>query len=60
MAHKSKEACVGFGTHITTDRSSFTSPESDCTSNVSQVARKQHVDHHRVIHMEQSISLNQI
>jgi hypothetical protein len=56
MAHRSKAACVGSGTHVATDRSSFTSPESDWTPNVSQMARKQRVDHHRVIDMEESIS----
>jgi hypothetical protein len=39
MAHKSKEV-VGSVTHIATDRSSFTSPESNYITNVTQVARK--------------------
>jgi hypothetical protein len=56
MAHKSKAACVGSGAHVATDRSNFTSLEFDCTSNASQMARKQRVDHHRVIDMEESIS----
>jgi hypothetical protein len=59
MTHKSKEASDGSGTHVATDRSSFISWESDCTSNVIQVARKKYVGHHRIIHMEQSTSLNQ-
>jgi hypothetical protein len=40
MAHKSKEASVESDTYVATDRSSFISPESNCTSNTTQVARK--------------------
>jgi hypothetical protein len=40
VAHKSEELSVGSGTHVANDRSSFTSPESDCTINVTHVARK--------------------
>jgi hypothetical protein len=46
VAHKSEEASVGSGTHVANDRSHFTSRESDCASNVTQVARKQGVDRH--------------
>jgi hypothetical protein len=60
MAHKSKEVSVGSGTHIDPDRSSFISPESNCASNATQVARKKHVSHHRTIHVEQSISFEPI
>jgi hypothetical protein len=60
MATKSKEPSVGCGTHVANDRSSFTSSESDCTSNVTHVAGKQRVDHHRIIHAEQSSSFEPI
>jgi hypothetical protein len=50
---KSEEDSVGSGTHVANDRSSFTSPETDCTSNGTQVARKQHVDRRRIIHVDQ-------
>jgi hypothetical protein len=40
MTHKSKETSVGSSTHVATDRCSFTSSESDCTSNATQVTRK--------------------
>jgi hypothetical protein len=60
MTHKSKEASVGSGTHIATDRCSFRSPESYCTSNVAQVARKICVGHHQIILVEQSISFEPI
>jgi hypothetical protein len=60
MAHKSKEASVGSGTHVATDRCSFTSPEFYCTSNVTQVARKNFVGHHRIILVEQSINFEPI
>jgi hypothetical protein len=56
MTHRSKEPCVGSGSHVATNRSSFTSPESDRTSNASQVARKQCVNHYEIIHVEQSIN----
>jgi hypothetical protein len=35
---------------------SFTLPESDCTSSSNQRDRKQHVDQHRIIEVEQSTS----
>jgi hypothetical protein len=54
VAQKSEEASIGSGTHVTNDGSSFISPETDCASNVNQVARKQRVDHNRIIHAEQS------
>jgi hypothetical protein len=54
VTHKSEEGSVGSGTHVTNDRSRFTSRESDCTSNVTQGARKQSVDHHRIIRAEKS------
>jgi hypothetical protein len=65
MAHKSKEISIGSGTHVpgthvTTDRSSFISPESNCTSNVIQVVRKKCVGQHRIIHMELSTSFESI
>jgi hypothetical protein len=60
VAHKSEEGSVGSGTHVTNDRSRFTSRESDCTSNVMQVARKQSVDHHRIIRVEKSTSFEPI
>jgi hypothetical protein len=60
VAHKSDEASVGSGTHVANDRSRFTSRESDCTSNVTQIARKQRVDHHRIIHAEKSSSFEPI
>jgi hypothetical protein len=49
MTHKSKETSVGSSTHVATDRCSFTSSESDCTSNATQVARKKYVGHHQII-----------
>jgi hypothetical protein len=58
--HKSEEASVGSGTHVANDRSSFTSPETDNTSNVSQVARKQRVDCRQIIHADQSSSFEPI
>jgi hypothetical protein len=60
VAHKSQEPSVGSGTHVANDRSSFTSPESDCTSNVKHVARNQRVDRHQIIHAEQSSSFEPI
>jgi hypothetical protein len=60
VAHKSEEPSVGFGTHATNDRSSFTSSEFDCTSNVTPVARKQCQDRHRIIHVEQPSSFEPI
>jgi hypothetical protein len=60
VAHKSEEASVGSGTHVANDRSRFTSRESDCASNVTQVARKQGVDRHRIIHAEKSSSFEPI
>jgi hypothetical protein len=60
MAHKSKEVYVGSDTHIATDRSRFISPESDCISNMTKVARNKHVGYHRIIHMEPSISFEPI
>jgi hypothetical protein len=54
VAHRSEEPSVRPSTHVANDRSSFASPESDCTSNVTHVARKQHVDRHWIIHAEQS------
>jgi hypothetical protein len=60
VAHKSEEASIGSGTHVANDRSSFTSPETDCTSNVTQIARKQRVDHRRMIDVEQSSSFEPI
>jgi hypothetical protein len=60
VTHKCEEASVGSGTHVANDRSNFTSPETDYTSNVTQVARKQRVDRHRMIHVEQSCSFETI
>jgi hypothetical protein len=60
VAHKSEEASVGYGTHVANDRSSFTSPETDSTSNVTHVARRQCVDRHRIIHADQSSTFEPI
>jgi hypothetical protein len=60
VAHKSEEASIASGTHVTNDGSSFTSTETDCACNVTQVARKQCVDRHRIIHVEQSSSFEPI
>jgi hypothetical protein len=60
VAHKSEEASVGSGTHVANDWSHFTSRESDCASNVTQVARKQGVDCHRIIRAEKSSSFEPI
>jgi hypothetical protein len=60
VAHKSEKASVGSGTHVENDRSRFTSRESDCASNVTQVARKQRVDRHPIIHAEKSSSFEPI
>jgi hypothetical protein len=60
MAHQSEEPSVGFDTHVANDRSSITSSESDCTSNVTHVSRKQHVDRHRIIQAERSSSFEPI
>jgi hypothetical protein len=60
VAHESEEGSVGSGTHVANDRSSSTSPETDCTSNVTEVARKQCVDHRQMIHTEQSRSFEPI
>jgi hypothetical protein len=60
VAHKSEEASVGSGTHVVNDRSRFTSRESDCASNVTQVARKQRVDRHRTICAEESCNFEPI
>jgi hypothetical protein len=58
--HKSEEASVGSGTHVANDRSRFTSRQSDCVLNVTQDARKQRVDHHRIIRAEKSSSFEPI
>jgi hypothetical protein len=42
------------------NRSNFTSPETDCTSSGTQVARKQYVDHRRIIQADQSSSFEPI
>jgi hypothetical protein len=60
MAHKSKDASVGSDTHVATDMSRFTSPESDCTTNATKVARKKHVSYNRIIHVELSITFEVI
>jgi hypothetical protein len=60
VGHKSEEASVGSGTHVANDRSRFTSRESNCASNVTQVDRKQRVDRHRIIRAEKSSSLEPI
>jgi hypothetical protein len=60
VAHKSEGGSVGSGTHVANDRSRFTSPDSDYTSNVTQVARKQCVDHHRNIRAEKSSNFEPI
>jgi hypothetical protein len=60
VAHESEEGSVGSDTHVANDRSSFTSPETDCTSNVTHVDRKQHVDHHQIIHVDQSSNFEPI
>jgi hypothetical protein len=60
VAHKSEEPSVGSGTHMANDRSSFTSPDSDCTSNVNHVAGNQRVDRHQIIHAEQPSSFEPI
>jgi hypothetical protein len=60
VAHKSEEASVGSGTHVANDRSRFTSPESDYASNLTQVAGKQCVHHHRIIRAEKSSSFEPI
>jgi hypothetical protein len=60
VTHKSEEGSVGSGTHVTNDRSRFRTRESDCTSNVTQVARKQRVDRHRIIRAEKSSSFEPI
>jgi hypothetical protein len=60
MAYKSKEVSICSGTHVATDRSSFTSSESNYTSNATLVVRKKCVGHHQIIHVEQSISFEPI
>jgi hypothetical protein len=60
VAHKSEEASVGSGTHVANDRSRFPSRQSDCASNVTQVARKHGVDRHRIIRVEKSSSFEPI
>jgi hypothetical protein len=60
MTHKSKEASVGSGTHVATNRSSFTSSKSNYTSYTTQVARNKCVDHDRIIHVERAISFEPI
>jgi hypothetical protein len=60
VTHKSKGGSVGSGTNVANDRSGFTSRESDYTSNVTQVARKQCVDLHRIIRAEKSSSFEPI
>jgi hypothetical protein len=60
VAHKSEGGSVRSGTHEANDRSRFTLRESDYTSNVTQVARKQCVDHHRIIRVEKSSSFESI
>jgi hypothetical protein len=45
---------------VANDRSRFTSRESDYASNVTQVARKQRVERHRIIRAEKSSSFEPI
>ena len=45
---------------VANDRSRFTSRESDCASDVTQVARRQVVDRHRIIRVEKSSSFEPI
>jgi type IV pilus biogenesis protein CpaD/CtpE len=60
VVYKSEEASIGTGSHVANDRSRFTSRESDCASNVTQVARRQGVDRNRIIHVEKSCSFDPI
>jgi hypothetical protein len=60
VTHKSEGGSVWSGTHVANDRSHFTSREFDCASNVTQVARKQRVDRHRIIRAEKSSSFEPI
>jgi hypothetical protein len=60
VAHESEEASIGSGTHVANDRSRSTSRESNCASNVTQVARKQRVDRRRIIRAEKSSSFEPI
>jgi hypothetical protein len=55
-----KKSLLGPVPDVANDRSYFTSWESDCASNVSQVARKQRVDLHRIIRSEKSSSFESI
>jgi hypothetical protein len=45
---------------VANDRSRFTSRESDFASNVTQIARKQRVDRHRLIRAEKSSTFEPI
>jgi hypothetical protein len=55
-----KKPLLGPVPDVANDRSRFTSQESDCASNVTQVARKQGVDHHRIIRAEKTSSFEPI
>jgi hypothetical protein len=55
-----KKPLLGPVPDVANDRSCFTSRESDCASNVTQVARKQRVDRRRIIHAEKSSSFEPI
>jgi hypothetical protein len=46
--------------NVANDRSRFISRESDCATNVTQVARKQRADRHRIIRVEKSSSFEPI
>jgi hypothetical protein len=59
VAHKSEEGSVGSGNHVANDRSHCTSRESNCASNVTQVARKQRVHLHRITARRSQAVLNQ-
>jgi hypothetical protein len=51
---------LGLVPDVANDKSHFTSVESDCASNMTQVARKQRVDRQRIIRVEKSSSFEPI
>ena len=56
MPHKLAEASVGSSNGVAYGQVLPALSEPDCTSNATQGAKKQCVDHHRMIDVEQSLS----
>ena len=60
MPHKLAEASVGSSSGVAHGQVLPALSEPDCTSNATQGAKKQCVDHHRIIDVEQSLSFEPV